>query len=659
MGSVRTLLVEADDSAGSTRGKLASARGASFSVERSRTLRSAVSRVRSGDIDVVLLDLDLPDSSGTDSIVRLHKAAPEVPIVVMTDSDDEDLALRSLRAHAEDYLVKGRTDRVLLQRTIRHALERHRLQFDRERSLHSLAKKEARFRNVVATSTEGVVVVSRDGKVLFANPAAARLVGLPVEQLKAEMFGYPFTDAKRREIKVADRFLEVHVVESDWDGAPAWLASVVDITAHKRSQANLREISARVKDRNARLERLASVDPLTEVMNRRGLEAALSIEVQRRSRKGAPLCAVLLDCDDFKRTNDALGHAGGDVVLRELANRLKRSLRPSDHLGRVGGDEFLVLLPDTRFEEAFQVAERLRLSVSQHPLRLPSGPVSVTASLGIEQVPEGTRSIEEVLVRTQMSLQNSKRAGKNRVSTQDGGAAKAAADAEDLVRGLQEPSAFRALRAPILRLADDGILGWEMVARGPAGVFEKPRDFFRLALARNMLTQVDLQCMRTCIRQGRDLSDSSWCHINAFPSTLLETPRETLMDLFVQPDAPQRFCLELSEQHVIGEPALLRDHLHALKDAGIRVAIDDVGFGHSSLETLILLEPDLVKIDQSFVHEALRDPGKQSSLRRMIGVVASLGSDLVAEGVDSREDLEILRDLGVSYGQGALWGLAG
>lgn len=558
MESVRTLLVEPDDGVGSTRKKLASATGPSFSVERSRTLRSAVERVRSGNVDVVLLDLDLPDSSGVEAITRLHDAAPEVPIVVLTESDDEDLALRSLRAHAQDYLVKSRTDRVLLQRTIRHALERHRLQFDRERTLHSLAK-----------------------------------------------------------------------------------------------------ISAQVKDRNVRLERLASVDPLTEVLNRRGLEAALSIEVQRRSRKAAPLCAVLLDCDDFKRTNDALGHAGGDVVLRELATRLKRSLRPSDHLGRVGGDEFLVLLPDTRFEEAYQVAERLRLAFSQHPLRLPSGPVSVTASLGIEQVPEGARSIEDVLVRTQQSLQQSKRSGKNRVSTQDGGASKAAADAEDLVRDLEKPSAFRALRAPILRLADDGIVGWEMVARGPAGVFERPRDFFRLALARNMLTQVDLHCMRACIRRGRAVSGSSWCHINAFPSTLIETPRETLLELFAQQGAPQRFCLELSEQHVIGEPALLREHVQALKQAGIRVAIDDVGFGHSSLETLIMLEPDLVKIDQGFVHEALRDPGKQRSLRRMVGVVASLGSDLVAEGVDSREDLEILRDLGVSYGQGALWGLAG
>lgn len=657
--SIRTLLVDDDaDSTMSTRGKLASGRGASFAVEHRRTLHSAVSRVRAGNIDVVLLDLDLPDSSGVDSVVRLHAAAPDVPIVVVTDTDDDDLALRSLQAHAEDYLVKSRADRAVLQRTIRHALERHRIQVDLERNVRALEKNEARFRNVVATSTDGVVVVSREGVVLFANPSAARLIGRPPEELHGEMLGYPFAPRARHEVTVGgERVIEVHIVESEWDGAQVWLASLFDITYHKRSQADLENASARMQRRNVRLERIASIDPLTELLNRRGLEAELSLEVRRKLRTGSPLAAALIDCDDFKQINEALGHSGGDVVLKELAERLKESLRPSDHIGRIGGDEFLVLLPDTRFAEAFQVAERLRLSVSDHPLSLPSGPIHVTASLGIELVSDEILSIDEVLVRTQMALQHSKRSGKNRVSTQDGRATHSAADSEDLVRELQGETAFQVLRQPILRLSDESVVGWEMVARGPAGIFEMPRDFFRLALERNILTQVDLNCLRACIRRALELPATSCCHVNVFPSTLLETPLERLVELFAQRSAALRFCIEISEQHLIGEPSLLRDHVRGLKEAGIRVAIDDVGFGRSSLETLILLEPDLVKIDPEFVHGTSRDAGKARSLRRMVGVVEALGSELVAEGVESGEDLKILLELDVPYGQGSLWGL--
>jgi diguanylate cyclase (GGDEF)-like protein len=657
MQPIHTLLVE-DDADGdySLQAKFASSRRAHFPVEHRRTLSSAVSRMGAGNIDVVLLDLDLPDSSGVESVVRMHAAAPDVPIVVVTESDDEDLALRSLQAHAEDYLVKSRADRAVIHRTIRRALERHRVQADLEKSVRALEKDDAKFRNVVATSTHGVVVVSHEGVVLFANPAAARLVGRPAAQLQGEMLGYPFATWARHELTVGDgRVVEMHIVDCMWEGAPVCLVSIFDISYHKRVQADLEDVTARMQSLNERLERLASIDPLTEILNRRGLEGELAIEVRRKRRSGAPLAAVMLDCDDFKHINEVLGHAGGDVVLKELAVRLKESLRPTDHLGRIGGDEFLVLLPDTRFAEAFQVAERLRLSVSEHPLLLPSGAVHVTASLGLELVSDEITSIDEVLVRAQMSLHHSKRGGKNRVSTQSGSSSRGVSESEDLLRAFEAEGAFQVLRQPILRLTDESVIGWEMVARGPAGIFEMPRDFFRVALEQDILTLVDLNCLRRCIQRARALPAST-CHINVFPSTLLETPTKRMVELFAPPTDALRFCVEISEQHFVGEPVHLREHVRALKEAGIRVAIDDVGFGRSSLETLILLEPDLVKLDPKFVHGAAHDLGRERSLRRMSGVVASLGSELIADGIESREDLELLLELGVPYGQGPLWG---
>jgi EAL domain-containing protein (putative c-di-GMP-specific phosphodiesterase class I) len=283
------------------------------------------------------------------------------------------------------------------------------------------------------------------------------------------------------------------------------------------------------------------------------------------------------------------------------------------------------------------------------------GQTHVTASLGIELVSDEILSIDEVLARTQFALQHSKRNGKNRVSTQNQTATQGGSESADIVLALQREGSFRVSRQPILRLSDGSVIAWEMIPCGPAGVFALPRDFFRLALERNILTQVDLACSRACVLRGRALP-ASCCHVNVFPSTLLETPSERLVELFTQQDGDLRFCVEISEQHFIGEPALLRGQVRALQEAGIRVAIDDVGFGRSSLETLILLEPDLVKLDAKFVHGVARDAGKERSLRRMAGVVASLNSEIIADGIESREDRDLLLELGVPYGQGALWG---
>ncbi len=403
-------------------------------------------------------------------------------------------------------------------------------------------------------------------------------------------------------------------------------------------------------------QKIASIDPLTELLNRRGLEAELSTEVHRARRTGSTLAAVLLDLDDFKRINETLGHAVGDIVLREVAARLTGALRPTDHLARIGGDEFLVLLPDTRLAEAAHVAERLRLSVADSPLRLASGPVRLTSSLGLERVPTNVVSVEEVLAKCQQSLQRSKKAGKNRVSARGARNVLRGPSLRGIVDELLRPSSFRAVKHAILSLPDEKVVGWEFLSRGPSGSFEMPGDFFRLALERNVLTLVDLHCLRACVEAARELPEATRCHVNLFPSTLLDTPEEQLVELFpCEPSGP-RYCVEVSEQQFIGDPACLRGPVDALKSAGIQVAIDDVGFGRSSLESLILLEPDLVKLDQQVVRGAAQDPGKERSLRRLVDVVSATKSGIVAEGIESREDLELLRAVGVPHGQGFLWG---
>ncbi|HEY9718034.1 MAG TPA: diguanylate cyclase [Trichormus sp.] len=429
----------------------------------------------------------------------------------------------------------------------------------------------------------------------------------------------------------------------------------------KRTEDALRDATSRLEAATSRLETLANIDALTEVLNRIGLERALQSEFSRAQRQGWNLVALLLDCDDFDRINATLGHAVGDVVLKEISVRLKETLRPTDHIARIGGDEFLMLLPDTRFAEGMLVAEKVRLAVAESPLRLAAETIRVTASLGVLALPYEFCSIEEVLSLARLAVRESKLHGKNRVSSGEKHKVKESPDREalaELTERLRKGECFRAVSMPLLKLDDETVIGYEILSRGPAGAFEMPDDLFRVSCEHNLLTIVDLRCLKTCLTACVEpkFDQNARFHVNLFPSTIIDTPIDRLLTLFPNTRKDGNFCIEISEQQFIGDPAYLRDHIAALKENGILVAIDDVGFGRSSLESLIILEPDIVKIDRKYVSGIADEPAKARLLKRLVKVVNALGAELIAEGIERREELELLLEVGVTLGQGWYWG---
>ncbi len=429
----------------------------------------------------------------------------------------------------------------------------------------------------------------------------------------------------------------------------------------KRAEEALKEATSRLDAATSRLEILANVDALTEVLNRIGLERALQSEFSRAQRQGWNLVAALLDCDDFDRVNATLGHAVGDVVLKEISGRLRDTLRPTDHIARIGGDEFLMLLPDTRLAEGMLVAEKVRLAVAESPLRLAQETIRVTASLGVLALPYEFCSIEEVLSLCRLAVRESKLLGKNRVSSGEKHKLNEGPDKEalsELTEKLRKGDCFRAVSMPIFKLDEVKVVGHEILSRGPEGAFEMPDDLFRVSCEYNLLTIVDLRCLKTCLAASalpKFESDVRF-HVNLFPSTIIDTPIDRLMTLFPDDGKTRDYCIEISEQQFIGDPAYLRDHVNAIKEHGIKVAIDDVGFGRSSLESLIILEPDIVKIDRKYVTGIAAEPAKARLLKRLVKVVNSLGAELIAEGIEEKEELEMLIEIGVNYGQGWYWG---
>ncbi|HNA72220.1 MAG TPA: GGDEF domain-containing response regulator [Candidatus Obscuribacter sp.] len=453
------------------------------------------------------------------------------------------------------------------------------------------------------------------------------------------------------------------LVKDELDGR-VLLQSIRYASTLKRMEDELTALKAKLVQTEKQLDMIANVDASTQALSRAGLERALEAEYVRAQRGGWNLVAMLIDCDDFDRINRQFGHAVGDVVLRQITERIRETVRPTDHVARMGGDEFLLILPDTRIAEGMLVAEKIRLAVGESPLRLASETVRVTASLGVLALPYEFCSIEEVLSLARLAVRESKLLGKNRVSSGEKNPSltpslspdKAALD--ELTEKLRKGDCFRAVSMPIFHLSDEKVVGYEILSRGPAGAFEMPDDLFRVSVEHNLLTIVDLRCLKTCLSACSDpkFDQKARFHVNLFPSTIMDTPIDRLMTLFPQETHEGTFCVEISEQQFIGDPAYLKDHVHAIRKRDILVAIDDVGFGRSSLESLIILEPDIVKIDRKYVSGISADPAKARLLKRLVKVVNSIGAELIAEGIECREELELLVEMGVPFGQGWLWG---
>ncbi len=528
---------------------------------------------------------------------------------------------------------------------------------DEARDKGSRRIETANLKRLINETGDGLVIVDHDGSVLFANPAAITLVG--AERLR-ERLDLP-TDSKFHEWTLPDgRTIEVHLTEFKFQGRAARIASLRDITTRKLAEQELRAVAECLEQANVALEEVATRDPLTELLNRRGLAEALEVELHRARRTSLPLSTVLVDCDDFKQVNMKLGHAGGDYVLQEVARRLHGALRRTDVLARVGGDEFLLLLPETRIAEGAFVCEKLRLAVGSAPIPYGDRELSVQVSLGLANVRQDTCSIEELLTDTEEAIKRSKALGKNTVTV--AGPVELAASLQkyptiDEVRDLlRRGQSFRHCAQALHDLRDGTVVAYELFSRGPQGAFEMPDDFFRLAREAAMLTLVDLACLKSTLRATQRLPAAAKLHVNVFPSTVMESFSDRLLRLLQADTDPRRICIELSENHFVGDPGRLRTGLKQLRGEGVRLAIDDVGFGRTSLETLILLEPDFVKIDRSYISGAGSDGARKRQVQRLVNVVETLGATCIAEGIETPEDLSFLREIGVRIGQGFHWG---
>ncbi|MBX9691524.1 MAG: diguanylate cyclase [Cyanobacteria bacterium] len=532
------------------------------------------------------------------------------------------------------------------------------------KSLSTERPPEFLVQELLENTPRPIFITDNRHSIIFVNHAAERLFGWRKDQClsrRIEKLFPPLIDhpANAEFSATCNKGTIPVSIESNtisMDNSFYTLHLLTDLTPQKHAEKLLKEQVSKLQENSSKLQQLVNTDPLTCLLNRRGLELILKREVAIVKRKNSKLSALLIDLDNFKGINDNYSHAVGDLVLSSVAKAIKDCLRTSDWVGRIGGDEFLVLLPEATVEEAAVVAERIRSSVASMIIPIDGYELRTTTSIGAVLLSSDTHTIEQILESSSSGLKASKRTGKNAVSISHGLEPTQSFLAYEATFREAMKKPFRCEHQPIYNLGNGTMSAVELFTRGPTKDLADPEALFKSARENDMLAVIDMHCLKSAVTYAAKLPPGiQVVHVNLFPSTLSEIPVEQILALTRELRRSRRLCLELSLKHMTVNPSQLAPQIQALKQAGILIALDDLGFGASALEAVALFEPNCVKIDNSLVRGIAKDARKAKMVSNILRMTAAVESITIAKGIESAEDLKEIRSLGLPLGQGWLW----
>jgi diguanylate cyclase (GGDEF)-like protein len=414
---------------------------------------------------------------------------------------------------------------------------------------------------------------------------------------------------------------------------------------------------------DAEIKRLAMTDPLTGLANRARMRASLDQIIVQLERMHRPVALFMLDLDRFKAVNDTLGHQSGDRLLKVVSQRLERCVGEMGLVGRLGGDEFQVIVSNYRnVGELEQLAERIISSLSQ-PYFIQGTDVLIGCSVGISIAPDHGREPEILIRNADLSLYEAKAQGRGKFNffrpellTQ----AQTKKTLEDDLRRALERGEFWLAYQPVVSAATSEIVGYEALIRwthptlGPVS----PADFIPIAEDSRLIDPIGEWVLRTACDAAASWPRPVRVAVNV---STIQFARPTLPAMVANALAssglaPGRLELEITESVFLNEDASTERMLKTLKQTGVRLALDDFGTGYSSLAYLKKAPFDKVKIDQSFVKGAAHDPRNTAIIRAVTTIAETLGLETTAEGVETQDEIELIRSLGCSHIQGFVFG---
>jgi len=676
MANATVLLIDSNpDDQRLIKEELVQIRGQPFALEIATTVAAALDRLKRAGIDVVLLDLALPDSIGLTTFLRLQPKCGDVPIVLLVGMNDEELGTEAVERGALDFLVKQQVVSNLLEKTLRYATERTHTSL-------ALRASEARYRELYENVVAGVFQSTPDGKFMSANPALVKLLGYDSEDellgldIGRDLYMYPEDrDNWIRNIQASGEIRNAETVLKRKDGSKIVVLENSRALRNEQGQVlyyegTLTDITE-AHELSQQLSYDASHDALTGLINRREFELRLQRALEGAQSGGGAHALCYLDLDNFKVINDTCGHIAGDEVLRQLAPALQEHIRANDSLARLGGDEFGVLLHDCALEPAAKVAQELLRTIEQFQFVWGTSSFFLGASIGVVAIDGAHRRVAPVLSAADAACYAAKDQGRNRVYVyheDDSAVARRHGEMQwvsRVKRALSEQRFFLEAQ-PIVPVADGkGRVHYELLVRlrDEYGRRVPPGAFMPAVERYNLATRLDRYVIAAALRWLKRnlgaLRDIERFFINLSGDTLgdRELAQFIIQGIRESDVPPERIGFELTETAAVSNLSRANQLIGELRRIGVSFGLDDFGSGVSSFAYLKALNVDYLKIDGLFVANVASDPVDYEMVSAINRIGHVMGKRTVAESVEQTGVLEKLREIGVDYAQGYALGM--
>jgi len=668
-----------------------------YQTTTANSANEAFEIAQSQKFDIAIIDYFMPDENG-DSLcrkLRSHPRTANIVPAVLTSTYLDKVIQGSLAAGAVECMFKNEADELFKARVA--AMSRN------IRITKRIEQERTRLQGILASVGDGVYGLNEEGEITFINIAARKTLGFNYDQdligrKPGDLFHHcnsKYDDGSYVDLKYIDHAMkrgrELHNIESIFtraDGTPIQVElTIYPLKLTEKQEGAVvafRDISVR-KLLEDELKWQANHDPLTKLLNRKYIEEAIENEVRRLKRCDKTSALLYIDLDRFKYINDTVGHAAGDQLLVEIGHHLSTRLRETDLLGRMGDDEFGILLRNVGIDDVHHIAEKYRQLIASYDFNREGRIYKIHASLGVAMIDNTTTSTGEVFANADIACHIAKGQGRNstHVYSQDNDS-KTAMDLElgwsvRLNQALEKDH-FHLYYQPIMSLHDidlddlpsNGSLceylsktqsnkctTYEVLLRlhDSHGNPIPPNSFLPTAERFNMMRDIDTWVIKAAMKMMNELGPEN-DHLNFTvnlsgqsldPSLLVPLFMEGINRYQLN---PSRFLFEITETCAVNDTYAACGLIDELSKLGCRFALDDFGSGYCSFSHLKRLPVDYIKIDGLFVQDILNDPMDMAIIRSITSIAHTLGKETIAEFVESPEVLKLLKECGVDYVQG-------
>ncbi len=670
-GSLRVLIVEDRENDVLLLARIIRQAGYELIYQQVDNAETMMAALAGHEWDLVISDYSTADFSALAALKLLQESGLDLPFIVFSGNIGEETAVESMRAGAHDYIMKGNTARLLpvIERELREAAGRHQ----RRRAEETLQQSEQRFRSIFQNTITGITTLLVDGTFVQVNPAFCKMLQRSEEELVGKTtydFTHPadialtrrlFHEAaggQRQSVDYEKRFLckngdilWVHV-------ACSWLFNeqkqvtfcvclIHDITAQLLAQQEIRQ--------------LAYFDTLTGLPNRQLFRERCSDLLTKSGQN--PLGILTLDLDRFKGINDTFGHAVGDLLLKGVSERLRGCLEQDASLARLGPDEFAIVVPAiTSPEKLSLLAEKILFSLAA-PIEVDDQALYCSASIGLVLSPDDGDHVDTLLKHAGVALHKAREQGPGGYrfyAPQMNLLTRQRLTMEMHLRQALERQELSLHYQPQVDLRSGRVVGMEALLRWDSAALGSipPDQFIPLAEETGLILVIGEWLLETACRQARQWHLAGFrtlrMAVNISACQFKQVDFIDRLDRILQATQldPGLLEIELTESIVMERSEETLMTLTDIKVRGVKLAIDDFGTGYSMLSYLKYFPIDHIKIDRSFVGDITTDSDDAAITEAIVVMAHSLKLKVIAEGVETPEQLEFLRRCGCEFGQG-------